>query len=352
MKRYFKYVKLVCKKPLLVFRILSNYFRMLVLKQDVLRKVDISLTFRCVCDCDKCSSVKMFDPERKELTLGEITDIAKQSLALGAIQLNLVGGEPLLRQDIFEIIRNLRPSRAFISINTTGLLLDRKMIGRLRDAGVDMIKMSLDSPEASEHDKYRNSPGCFEKVIENLGLIKKTNGLRGHISTVTIPGNIRSGKIFDILRIAEKFSTTLALTVPAPVGRWSNNYNILISREDRKILNNLLKSHPLVTEDLHSSYKEVKCPAGTESFYITSYGDVIPCSLLQISFGNIRREKLKDIYGRMINFRSLKKSVPVCKAGESGDFIEKWLKPIDSCSRFPVDIDNHPSFQRTKTGYI
>jgi len=290
----------------------------------------------------------MFNSETSELSVEEIRDAAKQSIILGAIQINLVGGEPLLRKDIFEIIKALCPSKVFVSINTTGLLLNKQMIERLRDSGVDMIKMSLDSPIALEHDKYRNSPGYFNKVIENLKLIKNTKGVRGHISTVTIPENIRNNKLFEILKIAERFDATLALTVPAAVGKWSNNYAMFINSNDRKILNELLEKHSLVTQDLHSSYKEIKCPAGTESLYITSYGDVIPCSLLQISFGNIRKEKLKIIYERMLCFEPLKKSVPICKAGESRSFIDEWLKPIANVSLFPVNIWEHPSF--TKNG--
>jgi MoaA/NifB/PqqE/SkfB family radical SAM enzyme len=161
---------------------------------------------------------------------------------------------------------------------------------------------------------------------------------------VTIPDNIRSGKIFDILKIAEKFNSTLALTIPVPAGKWSDNYKILINGEDRKVLNKLLKNHLLVTEDIHASYRKVRCPAGTESMYITCYGDIIPCSVLQISFGNIRKEKLKDVYMKMLRFQPLRESVSVCKAGEVKCFINKWLKPISKSNLFPVEVSNHPSF--------
>ncbi|MBL7197355.1 MAG: radical SAM protein [Candidatus Omnitrophica bacterium] len=344
MKRYLKYVRLVYKKPLLVFRIFSNYFKMYILRRNVLRKVDICLTLRCPCDCGKCSSAKMFDPKKGELSLEEVKEVAKQCLELGAIQLNLTGGDPLLRKDIFEIIKSLQPARVFISINTTGLLLDKNLIEKFKIAGVDMIKMSIDSPIASEHDRYRNNSGCYEKVMENLMRIREVGGIRSHISTVTVPENIKSGKILDILKITKKFNATLALTIPAPVGKWVDNYNILISSEDRETLNRLLEKHRLVTQDIDACYKEVRCPGGIESLYITSYGDIIPCSVLQISFGNIRRERLKTIYRRMLEFQPLKESLPVCKAGESKEFIDKWLRPIAKSDLFPVDIFNHPSF--------
>lgn len=342
-KRHLKYIKLVYRKPLLVFRIVNNYFRIFILKKNILRKIDICLTARCPSDCDKCSSAKMYDPDKAELSAGEIKEAVKQCLELGAIQINLTGGEPLLRKDIFEIIKCLQPSKAFIGINTTGLTLNQETVARLKAAGVDMIKMSIDSPDAAEHDRCRNTQGYYRKVIENLEIIKKIGGIRSHISTVTISENIRSGRILDILKIAEKFNATLALTVPAPAGRWSGNYSILIDSRDRKVLNELLK-HPLITEDIDAGYKKVSCPAGVESLYITCYGDIIPCSVLQISFGNIRQERLRIIYGRMLRFRPLRESMPVCKAAESKDFIDKWLSPIAESDCFPVHIFNHPSF--------
>lgn len=348
MKKCLKYFRFIYKKPLLLLRVVNNYFKMYILRRNVLRKVDICLTLHCPCDCNKCSSAKMFDPEKRELDAKEIKEVAEQCLKLGAIQFNLTGGEPLFRKDIFEIIKSLQPNRAFISINTTGLLLNKKIIEKLKRAGVDMVKVSIDSPVAVEHDRYRNSPGCYEKVMEDLMCIKEIGGIRSHISTVTTSDNIRSGKILDILKIAEKFNATLALTIPVPAGKWSDNYKILINSEEREILNELLEKHPLVTEDIHASYKEIKCPAGVESLYITCYGDVIPCSVLQISFGNIRRNKLKIIYKRMLQFQPLRESVPVCKAGETKCFIDKWLRPIDKSNLFPVDIFNHPSFLKNE----
>ncbi len=168
---------------------------------------------------------------------------------------------------------------------------------------------------------------------------------------MAIPDNIRNGKILSILKIAEKFNATLALTIPVSAGKWSDNYEMLINGEDRKILNELLEKHPLVTEDIHASYKAVRCPAGVESFYITCYGDVIPCSVLQISFGNIRKEKLKAIYKKMLRFRPLREPSPVCKAGEAKCFIDKWLKPIDKSNSFPVEIFNHPSFLKDENNF-
>ncbi len=183
LKKRLRYFRFIYKKPLLLLRVVNNYFKIYILKRNVLRKVDVCLTFRCPCNCDKCSSAKMYNPQKKELDLKEIKEVAKQCLKLGAIQFNLTGGEPLLREDILEIIKSLQPDKVFISINTTGWLLNKTIIEKLKSAGVDMIKMSIDSPVAVEHDRYRNSPGCYDKVMDNLMRIKEVGGIKSHIST-------------------------------------------------------------------------------------------------------------------------------------------------------------------------
>lgn len=344
--RYVRYIKLVWRKPLLVFRIVNNYFKIYILKREVLRKVDICLTLDCVCDCDKCSCAKMKNYNEDYLRPEEIKELVKQCLALGAIQLNLTGGEPLLRKDIFKIISLLQPSKSFISINTTGMLLDKQLIEKLKLAGVDMIKMSLDSPIASEHDRYRNTNGSYRKVLANLKVIKQMGAIRSHISTVTIPKNIRTNRLQRLVKVARMFNSTLALTIPCSVGRWTDNDTVLINNEDRQILNELIKKNSFVTEDIHAGYTRIKCPAGTESLYITCYGDVIPCSVMQISFGNIRNEKLKIIYQKMRNLPGLKEAVPICKVGESKVFINRYLKPISTIEHFPVSISEHPAFKK------
>ena len=342
--RHLKYIKFFYKKPRVVWRIINNY-RNLINKKSVLKKVDLGITFDCQCSCDKCSSYKMRNSKKRRLTFEEYRRIARECISLGALQINLTGGEPLLEPNILHIIECLVPRTVFISINTNGLLLTESHIRRFKELGVDMVKFSLDSSIPEEHDKSRGVKGCFEGVMRALTMIKEIGGIRGHISVVTTPNIVRSGKIYEIVQIAEKFNVSLALTIPALAGKWSNQCDMLINEKDREILNKLLK-HPLVTTDTYTGYAQIMCPAGIESLYITCYGDVIPCPVLQISFGNIRFEPLAKIYQRMHTFFSGEKVSSICRAGEDKEFIEKYLSPIGGYDSFPVSSHLISSFNR------
>ncbi len=350
-KKYLILLKrIIFKKPFLLVRVLHNYFRIFFLREKVVRKVEIGVTFKCQCSCQKCSSAFMHNPQRKELTVEEMKRVAKDILGLGAIHINLTGGEPLIADDIFEIIKAIQPSKVIITINTNGLLLDAAMIDRLDKAGVDILKISIDSPIEEEHDQSRGYKGCFKQAIKALAYIKKKKRMIGQIATVCIKENLRSERIWKLVEMAKEYDALLGLTIPALSGKWREDEDVLLGREERDVLQELIKV-PHVVRDTDEAYVSSRCPVGYEIFYLTKYGDVIPCPLIQISFGNVRKESLKSIWQKMSNFKDFKdKQRPGCLAGEHKRFINNYLKPLKDHAILPLSIDKHP-FKR-KEDYV
>jgi len=342
-KKYFKLLRrIIFKKPFLVLRIAYNYFRILVLREKIVRKVEIGVTFECQCSCSKCSSAFMYAPGREKMSIEEIRDVAKDILSLGAVHINLTGGEPLVAEDIFEIIKAIQPQKVLITINTNGLLLTNDMIDRLDKAGVDIIKISIDSPLEEEHDQSRGYKGCFKQVVNALAYIKKKKRIIGQISTVCLKENLASGKIWKLIEMAKQYDALVGLTIPAVSGKWIEDEEVLLNKKEREILAELIKI-PHVIRDVDEAYTRSHCPAGSEEFYLTRYGDVIPCPLIQISFGNIKEENLKVIWQKMFDFKGFKdKEKPGCLAGENRDFIKKYLLPLKDYKLLPLSINKHP----------
>ena len=336
-KRFYKYSKFAFRKPLLVFRTLKNYLNLIFLRKRVLRKVEMGITFDCNAACERCSSDKMKNSNKRKLTIEEIRRVGQECIDLGMIQFNLTGGEPLIEKNIFEIINAFRPKKTFITINTNASLLTEDLIVRLRDAGVDKIKISVDSPIAEEHDRMRGIPGLFEHIVKMLEIIKRTPGIDGQLSTVVIKENINH-RIWDLVKLAEKYGATLGLTIAARSGKWINKPGIMLTDEHRKILPELIK-HPLVVRDTEAGYIKARCPAGNEELYITCYGDIIPCPLVQLSFGNVKNESLKSIWAKLTNFPEFKKTRRICLVGEDKGFINRYIEPIKEKKQFPVPID-------------
>ena len=346
--RYFKYLRLLrvilIKKPMLLFRIAFNYFKIIVLGRKVVRKVEMGITFDCQCDCPKCSSAFMKNEDKQKLTIPEISRVAKEIIALGAVQVNLTGGEPLLEKNIFKIIECFQPHKVLITINTNGLLLSNSMIDALEAAGVDILKISLDSPEAEGHDRSRVYNGCFDKVIKALEYIKQKRKIVAQLSTVCIKENLNTDRIWQMVELAKKYNALLGLTIPAASGKWIRNKEMLLGEKEKSVLKSLIKI-PHVIRDTDEAYMRSHCPAGSEEFYLTCYGDIIPCPLIQISFGNVRKKDIRTIWEEMSDFRGFKeKNKPGCLAGENNNFIEKYLSALNEGSTLPLSIDYHPLY--------
>ncbi|MDP8298704.1 MAG: hypothetical protein P9L88_02200, partial [Candidatus Tantalella remota] len=72
-----------------------------------------------------------------------------------------------------------------------------------------------------------------------------------------------------------------------------------------------------------------------------------PCPLIQISFGNVRDENVKEIWKKMNDFKGFKdKDKPGCLAGENREFIEKYLVTLKEHKKLPVSIEDHPATKK------
>ncbi len=336
------FIRILLTKFSVFTRIVRNYFIVIFLKRAVARKLEIGITYDCQCKCEKCSSFSLLNRKEPPLTAQDYKLLSSHIVALGVIHLNITGGEPLLNKSLFEILAALDTSRFVVTINTNGLLLDREMIDKLEKAGVDIIKISIDSPVSTEHDSITGVEGSFRKAQSALAYIKGKRFLMGQISTVCTKEIINSGKVWDLLRMAKEYNALLGINIPAVTGRWSGNEAVLLNNSEIKVIEELLKD-PCAARDTEG-YLTRKCPAGAEEFYLTCYGDVIPCPFIQISFGNIKRESIINIWRRMSNFNEftlMEKSV--CLAAENKNFIRKYLLPLNDfkSAQLPVHVDNY-----------
>jgi GTP 3',8-cyclase len=145
----------------------------MVLFDSFKRKIDylrLSVTDRCNLRCKYCMPGKGIRlAEREELlTYEEILKAAKILGELGIRKLRLTGGEPLLREDILELISGLSSLKDIedISITTNGILL-KKYLGRLHKSNISSINISLDSLNRENYREITRG-GDIEKVTDSI----------------------------------------------------------------------------------------------------------------------------------------------------------------------------------------
>lgn len=287
-----------------------------------LRSIDLDVTYRCPLSCSQCYAAD-YTRAGPVLTGGELTGLFEQAQRLGAIHVNISGGEALLRDDLEDIVARARNSGLLVSLCTSGMGLRQRRLRRLKEAGLDVLLLSLDSHEASIHDSNRGIPGLFQTVLD-AARFARSMGLRVGFNTVATSAKIGDGTIQRLAEIARAVDAHLNLTVPVAIGRWHDNDRILLSEHDRRRFLDLLGRNRIRTDTM-SNFGPIGCPAGSEKLSITPDGSVRACQVLSPTYGNVRREPLRDIWMRARRLTRDLRHQRFCPAGQanarSGDIV-------------------------------
>lgn len=130
------------------------------------------LTYRCPLHCAFCYNPLHYDAVRQELTTGEWIDVLRQARALGAVQLGLSGGEPLVRDDLEELVTEARRLGFYSNLITSGVGLTETRIAALKEAGLDHIQLSFQDSTRELND-FLSSTKTFELKLKVAKLIKQ-----------------------------------------------------------------------------------------------------------------------------------------------------------------------------------
>ncbi|NNF05227.1 MAG: radical SAM protein, partial [Candidatus Eisenbacteria bacterium] len=143
--------------------------------QRPLRDLRISVTDRCNFRCRYCMPREVFDanhnflPRKDLLTYEEISRFARLAVSLGVEKIRLTGGEPLLRRDLPDLIRQLVAIEGLqdVCATTNGVLLT-KLASELKDAGLARVTVSLDSLDDAVFRKMNDAEVGVDQVLKGL----------------------------------------------------------------------------------------------------------------------------------------------------------------------------------------
>ena len=342
-----KHLEFLKHKPLVIPRIISGIFRKSILRQDVLRTLDLAITGDCHYKCAFCSAFRLYKKNGPYLTVEQIKHIWQQCVELGAIHVNLTGGEPLFRDinEVCQIIANFNPSRFLVSLVTCGAGLTREKLIKLKNAGLDTLQLSLESVDPRVHDALVGISGSFDKVVAGIKYAKEL-GLSVCLNSVFYKGNAH--EIEKLIDFSRKHKVFLVLNTASGEGSWRKEGNKRLGDEEGKIFDNFL-SFAHVRHDSSTNFScRRECPGGKERIHITAHGDVLTCPLVQVSYGNVLEEPLREIYKKMNNIEYLRKYSRICKHAFDEEYYQEVLLPIRNEEKRPVSFFNHLLFRRSK----
>jgi len=168
-----------------------------------LRSLRLSVTDRCNLRCRYCMPEVNYQwlPRPDLLTFEELTQVASSFLPLGVTRIRLTGGEPLLRQDIDQLIRMLAelPGVEDLALTTNGVLL-AEQAQALRDAGLHRITVSLDTLQAKKYQELSRVDG-LSKTLAGIRAAQDAGFRRIKLDMVVLAGT-NDQEIVDMLGFA------------------------------------------------------------------------------------------------------------------------------------------------------
>lgn len=264
--------------------------------------VTIAVTNRCDYRCWHCYNANR---SQQDVPLSVLKSAVARIQDLGAANVTLSGGEPLLRDDLEEIVACF-DERSSLTMNTTGKGLTPERALSLRHSGLFAIGVSVDSMVAQEHDRMRGYPGAFRTAMEAIRVASDC-GLYPYIISVATHKFLEPEHFRSFVRfVGETGALEVHLLEPSATGRLAGKDSVTLSDKER---NRILQYQSEVAEDaglpilstftyLESS-EAFGCGAGLTHLYIDGSGEVCPCNLIPLSFGNINKEPLDPILDRM-----------------------------------------------------
>ena len=279
------------------------------MKNRKLPKLDLNITNRCNFRCTHCA----FDSgviQMSELTLGELEKILRETKELGGERFDITGGEPLVRDDVEDIIRIGKKLGYRIELVTNGSLLTKEKLRKFRKLGLDSVAISLDGSNAEIYNRIRRKDKkTFEKVLENIKEAKKI-GFYTKVNTAIFSCNLDD--LPNTTELAIKLGADeQGIYYFTPVGRGNRSNELaveplrwlnFIRTELKKYQNKGMKislEFPLIEKEHWNP--RLGCIANNEKSHlqILPDGNVYPCAILA-SYGkpiaNLHECSIKDIW--------------------------------------------------------
>ncbi|MFM8330420.1 MAG: pyrroloquinoline quinone biosynthesis protein PqqE [Candidatus Methylumidiphilus sp.] len=130
------------------------------------------LTYRCPLQCPYCGNPVDFAQIKDELSTDDWLRVLTEARAMGAVQLGFSGGEPLVRQDLTTLVKHARGLGYYSNLITSGYGMTEAKIVELKEAGLDHIQVSIQSPEKTLNDELAGVES-FEHKKEVARLVKQ-----------------------------------------------------------------------------------------------------------------------------------------------------------------------------------
>ncbi len=320
-------------------------------KHPELSSLFLEITLRCNARCEHCGSSCGDEIPKDEISKEDLMKALKEideKYGAETVFLIVTGGEPLVRKDAFEIIDYALKLGYHWGMTTNGILIDEKMVQKLKKTKIESISISLDGLK-STHESFRRVPGSFDKIMKAIDLLKDVDTLR-YLQITTVANKKNLLELEDVYKLLlEKGIKEWRVMCVDPIGRATDNDDILLDKDGLLYMFNFIREKRLegkmnVTYDcshyLGLEYEGILrdhpfiCGAGLFVASILANGDICVCPNVrrkELVQGNIKTDSFVDVWeNRFEQFRGKRITTnSKCKKCKSykycrGDSFHTW----------------------------
>jgi radical SAM protein with 4Fe4S-binding SPASM domain len=261
-------------------------------RENRLHGVLVELTLRCPCNCRHCLLIRR---PGYEMSAAELADLFAQLAGEGVFNLGLTGGEPLLREDLPEILAAAARHRFMVSILTTGLLVGRAETELFRRRGIRSVELSLLGASPATHDDIMRHPGAHRRMVRAAELLREAGIVVTLKATVLRPNRRELPAMAELARrLGVRFVANVSV---APRSDGDTTPLDLALREDELAELDLDRLRGgLIPDEDHAAGALLTCQAGRTVAGVTPEGDLLPCILFRRPVGNLRQRSLKSLW--------------------------------------------------------
>lgn len=277
---------------------------------------EIALTYRCNLSCRFCYAgckCKRGGPEQgsraSEMTTTQVKrvlDVIRYDAEVPSV--SWTGGEPTLREDLVELTDYAAGIGMRVNLITNGTNLTNELVSGLKAAGLRSAQVSLEGPNADVHDSLTQVAGSFDRTLRGIEMLREA-GL--HVHTNTTVNRVNAPHLAGIVRLASGLGLTrLSMNMVIPCGTAPDaDVTITYTRMAELIDDVKRTARAEGVEFLWYSptpyciYNPVagrlggkSCAACDGLLSVAPNGDVLPCSSLPRSVGNLLRSAFEKVW--------------------------------------------------------
>jgi len=298
-----------------------------------LRLIAWEVTRSCNLACKHCRAAAQLEPYPGEFDTAKAKALIDTFPQTGNPIIIFTGGEPLLRPDIFELVRHANGLGLRCVMAPNGTLVDEVAAANIKASGIQRCSISIDGPDAASHDVFRGVPGAFEGALRGIANLKAA-GVEFQINTTVTRSNLHSFK--DIFALADGLGAAawhIFLLVPTGRGaqlgaeaidadtyeqvlNWFYDFRKTTSMHLKatcaphyyRIMRQRAKAEgvSVTPETFGMDALSRGCLGGTGFCFISHTGIVQPCGYLELNCGDVTKTPFPEIWKNSPQFKALR----------------------------------------------